>query len=355
VIPISADSPPEFIAVIPYYKGTASHLNAAIKSLLQQTSVPTKIIVMDDYSPYPAWKLISDFGTTVEVVRNERNLGFSGNMNRALSMVSNEEFIFMLQDDVVLLDPHYLSQCLAVLKDPTVGVVSGQAVINQSICDYRMVAFARYWDIDYKDHGISKVAYSFLKADMFRVSALDSIGGFLFVENPALGLEDQVIANNIAQKGFTIIRNSNITYSVQDVRSNTFSSFLKKECTYGSTLGYAIASNAIATNFPDAASSAKRNHRIRQVILSFSAFLLLTLSVLLLGSSTGLLSNVLLLCIISLELGIYLFHGRDIPSASRLYLAGIGIIADFLFALSFGKGALHRSLDSFSKQKEINP
>ncbi len=180
---------------------------------------------------------------------------------------------------------------------------------------------------------------------MFRISALKKIGGFQYTQNKSLGLEDQVTANQLSKNSFLILKDGALEYSVEDVRSDSLSNFLKKESNYGTTMGFAIAFGAISANLNDKASRSKRDHRIRQLAVVSTCLFLFILGIIV-GHSYYLPIDGLILLVLFAEITIYILHGKNLRLPLQFYLGAIGIIADFVFMFSFSYGYFQGLLTS---------
>jgi glycosyltransferase involved in cell wall biosynthesis len=89
------------------YNGEA-YLPAQLASFAAQTCAPDELVVTDDGSTDATRRVVEDFGRTVPfTVRyeaNERNLGFSQNFSRALSLCTGDLVFLSDQDDAWLED-----------------------------------------------------------------------------------------------------------------------------------------------------------------------------------------------------------------------------------------------------------
>ena len=86
------------------YNG-AAHLSAQLQSLRSQTWPQLEIVALDDASTDETWALLqhaAEQEPRLRVVRNERNLGFSANFERALSLCRGDFVAPCDQDDVWL-------------------------------------------------------------------------------------------------------------------------------------------------------------------------------------------------------------------------------------------------------------
>lgn len=93
---------PTLSVIIPVYNGR-EYLSEAIDSLLQQTSPPEEIIVIDDGSTDGTDQLIAEYCTTyphIRMIRNARS-GVSAARNKGLDIATGQFIYFMDADDYV--------------------------------------------------------------------------------------------------------------------------------------------------------------------------------------------------------------------------------------------------------------
>ncbi|MBW7470486.1 glycosyltransferase family 2 protein [Marinobacter sp. M216] len=80
------------------------YLEAQLKSFLGQTRQPDELVVTDDCSPDKTESIIREFAKTapfkVVFSRNEKNLGYGGNFNAALTKTTGDLVFLSDQDDV---------------------------------------------------------------------------------------------------------------------------------------------------------------------------------------------------------------------------------------------------------------
>lgn len=78
----------------------------AFESMLQQTYSPLEIIVSDDHSTDGTYEMIQEMAQAyqgchqIRISRNDRNLGFIGNLNTVFTMMRGELLIMNCDDDV---------------------------------------------------------------------------------------------------------------------------------------------------------------------------------------------------------------------------------------------------------------
>jgi glycosyltransferase involved in cell wall biosynthesis len=109
VVPI-----PTLTIVIPYFKNLA-YLEEALHSVLGQSSNDWACIVIDDCSEEPARQIVESLKSTkVTYVRNDSNLGLSGNWNKAIDLASTDLVSIFHADDVM--GPNYTQDILDGFK-----------------------------------------------------------------------------------------------------------------------------------------------------------------------------------------------------------------------------------------------
>jgi glycosyltransferase involved in cell wall biosynthesis len=120
----SAPAPRVTIAV-PVYNG-ADYIEAAVHSACAQTFADIEILVVDNDSTDDTVARVDAIAQTdprVRLVRNETNVGMTGNFNRCLELAAGEYVKFLCADD--LLDPDCTQRMLdAMLGAPGVAIVS---------------------------------------------------------------------------------------------------------------------------------------------------------------------------------------------------------------------------------------
>lgn len=87
------------VAVIVVNWNGGQNLRRCVDSLLKQNSPPKRVIVVDNASEDGSLKGLEDFGSDIEVHRMARNLGFAAANNLALRLVSDCEWIALLNPD----------------------------------------------------------------------------------------------------------------------------------------------------------------------------------------------------------------------------------------------------------------
>lgn len=114
--------------LMPYY-GDVALMQAAVRSVLAQDDPRWRLTVVDDGSAAgaPEWFATID-DHRVRYLRNEHNLGVTGNFNRCLELVEHELVVVFGSDDLML--PNYVRTVLGVHADvPDAAVVQPGVVV----------------------------------------------------------------------------------------------------------------------------------------------------------------------------------------------------------------------------------
>jgi len=112
---------PEISIVIPLYGG-ATYTRACIDSIRTNTTIPHRIILVDDASPdEETHQLLEELATdnSCTILRQPQNSGFAKACNRGLSASSTPYSVLLNNDTEVL--PNWLEPLLLSMEDPTVA------------------------------------------------------------------------------------------------------------------------------------------------------------------------------------------------------------------------------------------
>ncbi len=109
-------APPRVVALVPTWKASA-FLVATLDALAAQTYRNLEVLISDDASPDDTAALCDRFAARdarFRVIRQPRNLGWTGNVNNLLREAQGDYLVFAFHDD--LLEPTYLERCVAALE-----------------------------------------------------------------------------------------------------------------------------------------------------------------------------------------------------------------------------------------------
>ncbi|MCU4185059.1 glycosyltransferase [Acidiferrimicrobium sp. IK] len=108
--------------VIPAYNDER-YIETTIESALNQTYPNVEVVVVDDRSSDCTYEIATSLqrpGRPLRVVRNERNLGLTGNFAESLRHATGEYVKILIHDDVLL--PQAIEASVPALDDPSVAV-----------------------------------------------------------------------------------------------------------------------------------------------------------------------------------------------------------------------------------------
>ena len=104
--------------VIPHYR--AAVLYECLEALFAHSDLPVRVIVVDDGQNAPSLQRACGAFPQIELLRNERNLGFSASCNRGLEAVDSR-YAVLLNDDTRV-GPNWLSPLVeAAENDPAIA------------------------------------------------------------------------------------------------------------------------------------------------------------------------------------------------------------------------------------------
>ena len=105
----------QLLTVIPVYNGEP-FLAQTLDSIARQKRRPDRVVVLDNCSTDRTPEIVRNFaGFPCELIRNERNLGLFGNLNRSLDFSTETEYLQILHADD-LIEPEFyevMTQALA--------------------------------------------------------------------------------------------------------------------------------------------------------------------------------------------------------------------------------------------------
>ena len=142
--------------VIPHYR--AEVLYECLESLFAHSDLPIRVLVVDDAQTAPSLQRAIVAFPQIELLRNERRLGFSGSCNRGLEAVTTP-YAVLLNDDTRVA-PGWLAPLVEIADaDPTVAA-----------CQPKLLSAT---DADHFDYGggaggyIDRFGYTFCRGRLF--------------------------------------------------------------------------------------------------------------------------------------------------------------------------------------------
>lgn len=115
--------------IMSVYNENHNYLQESILSILNQTYKNFEFIIIDDASKNSVADVIKRFNDSrIIFLRNEKNLGLTKNLNRAIKM-SRGEFIARIDADDIAYPDRFDKQLKYMEKHPEIGVLGSQAKI----------------------------------------------------------------------------------------------------------------------------------------------------------------------------------------------------------------------------------
>ena len=142
--------------VIPHYR--ADVLSECLESVFTRSNHPIHVIVVDDGPDAPSIRTAMDRYPQIEVLRNERNLGFCASCNRGLE-ASRTTYAVLLNDDTRVAENWLPPLVQALEEDASVGA-----------CQPKLLSAT---DPDYFDYGggcggyIDRLGFTFCRGRIF--------------------------------------------------------------------------------------------------------------------------------------------------------------------------------------------
>ncbi len=106
----------KIITAIPVFNG-AAFIAQTLESVARQTLKPDRVVVLDNCSTDRTEAIVKNFaGLRCEFIRNEKNLGLFGNLNRCLDFAGETEFLQLLHADDTI-EPEFYEVMTELLAD----------------------------------------------------------------------------------------------------------------------------------------------------------------------------------------------------------------------------------------------
>lgn len=124
---------PLVTVMIPAYAQEA-FIEQAVESALAQTWPNLEVIVCDDASPDATLARLARFDDPrLKIVRNERNLGRTGNYRRLLFELASGDYAVNLDGDDYFLDPGFIAEAMSFFAEiPDCVLVAGYAANDEA-------------------------------------------------------------------------------------------------------------------------------------------------------------------------------------------------------------------------------
>lgn len=138
--PIETAALPAYAVIITFHNEEARHLRDALDGLAGQSVLPSRVVVVDDWSRDDARRAAQEVvgqerRLNVTMVRPERNLGLSGARNFGMAQIEEDYFLAHDVDNVLRADAVDF-MLTALVADPQAGAATAHSVIFQDAPDW---------------------------------------------------------------------------------------------------------------------------------------------------------------------------------------------------------------------------
>jgi len=229
------------MVVIPMYNAE-KHIAETIKSVLNQTFIHFRLIIIDDKSNDKSVEIASSFNDSrIEIIENNERLGFFGNWNKSLQQIDVEYGKILPHDDI--LHPQCLESQVSILEyhKNVVFVHCNRKIIGVNDKSFlRKLNFSNYGIKNLKDsikniflNGTNTIGEP--GAVLFRTSATNKVGSFSSDNQYTIDIDYWVrlleVGDRFFQKetlySFRVWEKSTSTMMKND-QANSMKKFLKK-------------------------------------------------------------------------------------------------------------------------------
>src|SRR3990172_9878457 len=202
----------EIPIIIPAF-GQYDLLNKCINSIIDNTTIPFRIIVVDDcfMLPYD--------NNAVEIIRNEKNLGFTKSINVGLRYLhGNYDYVVILNSDTEV-TKNWLESCIPIaMMDSKIGIIGGLGKNpsdekNHQDCEmadliggHSIIELVNEEKKKYSETMHDMICFSFFFA-FFTKSLIETIG--IFDERYITWCSDSDYALTSLSRGFRNVYNPN--------------------------------------------------------------------------------------------------------------------------------------------------
>jgi glycosyltransferase involved in cell wall biosynthesis len=331
---MSAAQTPLVSVVIPVFNGEKT-IARAIESVFTQTYQRVECIVVDDESRDATAQILRSFGDRIRAIFNEHNRGTAGAYNIGTA-AARGDFVLLMASDCYLTDPEYIERAMRHFDDPSVAGVCGQGVfdhLDRLDAIQRIFTTVNLLDVvDDRDDEVFEVPFIETRCDLVRMQALREIG--FWFEGLYNSTEDQDISARIRQRGYRLIQDKRIKFALDfgQTEDNLYK-VIKKQYKYANGQGYIFLKYGLGHHVMTGNQANRRSriwHRFIQIALGPAVIALFAGA--LLTPALGL----ALLAVLGAR-GAYYWSssGRWLSGIDRVSCAGIGIVCDLTYSLSF--------------------
>lgn len=188
-----------------------------VESLNKQQYSDLNIVIVDNGSDDGSKKKLEERFPEHTLIRLHKNQGFSGGMNAGIkhAQISGRDYVWLLNNDVVIYNPELLKNLISVFNDQSVGLVSPEVrtipggeiwfrrgEINTFYCKFNNQTHVQT-ENRYVENDFVPICCSLLPTEV-----LDEIGNledkyFIYVEDNDLGV-------SLREEGYQLLTDTNL-------------------------------------------------------------------------------------------------------------------------------------------------
>ncbi len=320
--------------VIPVYNGETT-IARAVESALAQDYPNLECVVVNDASRDRTAEILASFGDRIHVIENPVNRGTAGAYNEG-SAAARGEYLLLMASDCCLTDPGYIRKALEHFSDPTVAAVCGQGIfdhLDRLDTIQRLFTVVNVLDVVEDEEDVFEVAFIETRCDLIRKKALEDIG--FWFEGLYNSTEDQDISARIRQRGYRLLQDKRLKFALDFGQTeDSLPKVIKKQYKYAHGQGYIFLKYGLGHHTMSGNQKNRRlriAHRAIQIGLAGSTIVLGIAALLGLG-----VAGYVLALLIALRAVHYWWQARPwLGGLERFYAAGLGIVCDLTYGLSF--------------------
>ena len=192
-------------------------LEEALESIIKKTDYQNyKIFLVDNGSEDRHDLMVKKKFPKVEVIRNEKNLGYGKGNNigiKRASEIYKPDYFVLLNDDIEMTDKNWLSKMIEVAKsDKKIGLVGSQSIYPNGNLQ-SSGGYLKKWVItqilEFKEGAILDVDHLDMVCVLVKKEVMDKIKGFDEIFTPFL-LEDTDYCLRTKKAGYSIKLDTNV-------------------------------------------------------------------------------------------------------------------------------------------------
>jgi glycosyltransferase involved in cell wall biosynthesis len=165
------------IAIPSYNK--EGYIVRCIQSILAEKDHVDEIILIDNCSTDKTFEIAKSFEPAIKCVRNDSNVGMSGNFNRCIELCNTDWLMIVHADDELL--PGSIEKYTDLIrKHPSLGLIHADSY-SQTNSDPTTTTLSQLKQKEFWTAGLDALScpYGVCSAVMVRKSAYDKLGGFI--------------------------------------------------------------------------------------------------------------------------------------------------------------------------------